>query len=628
MTTSACEIGRPRRRLTQHILAAAGLIGALAAPATAQLPNARVVEWNCPVSGGEEVTTQPPDPFPGALVADGGFVWWVTRAAPQLFRLTPGSTIDADDATCNWWNLDELTVTTGGLRLRPFGSDMYIRTFNDLQRIRTTTNARTRWLDGLISFSDVTVHSNGSVTVYTTGAALLQAGTAVERTSDVVQRFVPSATQPCPADAPPGAVCSTAFRYEVGGGAGQQYLSGVDVHPTNPNVVYYSEPLSSNIGELRIAADGTAAVRRWNLIEAGLLQVLPEDVFEPRQLKVTSGGLVVGVTGSGHLFRLNPTTNEILVAPIPNVGLPASSPINNPFGVDGNGFVGFTTAGEVLGYNKVGMWFPDGIPAVVTPVPDEVFVEAVPVPGLTVTIPQFTATTPPVVKLAPALETETAGGTVWEALIDQGLPQDTTACTGDTTDPDTGLSSDPCSPSLNPLGIADDPGGNVGDYFAAIGLSINRIAHVSIPVQTAGTVSGGGFIETTETTTDPLTNTTTTTTTSKGTFGLVAMRKHDGDPVKGHVTFIDHLDNDKVISVELTGLAVDGNKAQITGFCKQEISNCLQFAVDVTDNGQPRSTIRDTFEIARDAILGVSSGVDGGPLVGGNLKVRATSSGN
>jgi hypothetical protein len=322
------------------------------------------------------------------------------------------------------------------------------------------------------------------------------------------------------------------------------------------------------------------------------------------------------VTGSGHLFQLNPTTDEILIAPIPNLGLPVSSPINNPFGVDANGFVGFTTAGGVPGYNKVGTWFPDGIPVIVPAVRGTVFVEFVAVPVATGPTPQFTATTPPVVKLAAATETETPAGPIWEVLVDTGMPQDGTDCA---------QPGDPCSPSTQPLGIADDPRGGTGDYFAAIGDTINRVAHVSIPVQTAGAVTGGGWIEATSTTTNTLTGATTTTTTSKGTFGLVAMRKTSTDPVKGHVTFIDHLDNDKVISVELTDLLIAGNKATIGGFCKQEVSDCVRFEVDVTDNGEPRSTIRDTFEIVRDELLGLTGGdADGGPLKGGNLKVHQT----
>ena len=75
-----------------------------------------------------------------------------------------------------------------------------------------------------------------------------------------------------------------------------------------------------------------------------------------------------------------------------------------------------------------------------------------------------------------------------------------------------------------------------------------------------------------------------------------------------------------MISIELTDLTFVDNKAGIGGVCKTG-SNCAIFRVDATDNGQPSSTVKDTFEIVKDPILGMGVG-NGGPLSGGNLKVQ------
>jgi hypothetical protein len=603
----------------------AGLVAVAAAVAAATVnvaqaqevvPNgsARIVEWNCPFTG-QEV---PPDPFPGALMADGSKVWYVTRAVPRLVRVTPGTPFETGLATCNWWHLEELTITTAGLRLRPANTLAYIREPEALHRVNTVTNAHTRWDDQLLSFSDVAIGTSGSTTyVYTTGNAALQVPDP-SLPNDVVQRFNPATSQ--------------ATRWQVGGGAGSNpiaFLSGIDVHPNNANLVYYSEPDSNMIGELNTS---TNVVRRWNLALA-VASVDPDVVFLPRQLDVAMGGMVWVVTGSGHLVRLNPTTNQVLVAAIPSGGLPTpGNPMNNPFGIDAEGVVGFTTAGETMGFNKVGMFFPDGSTFTIPPTTSTAVRETVPVPSITQPAPQFTARMPPVVKTALATETETLSGTFFEALIDTGTPADPSICgTPEDPDPtDAFVPEDPCTLSTQPIGVDDDPTRPAGAYYAAIGASMNRIAHVTLPVDAAGMVSGGGWIETTTTTTtvNPLTGLTSATSTSdKGTFGLVAMRRRAGDPVRGHVTYQNHATGGKVISLELTDLEfIDGHKAIIRGLCKADTSDCVQFSADITDNGQPRSTMSDEFKIGRDPVgLGTTGGAgtvaEGGPLQGGNLKV-------
>src|SRR5688572_19840254 len=78
------------------------LIGLRTIPVHAQdlLPNdkARVIEWDCPLLG-DEVQPGAADPEPGALIAEGDFVWFATRANPRLVRFTPGNPLDTAPGT-------------------------------------------------------------------------------------------------------------------------------------------------------------------------------------------------------------------------------------------------------------------------------------------------------------------------------------------------------------------------------------------------------------------------------------------------------------------------------------------------------------------------------------------------
>jgi hypothetical protein len=314
---------------------------------------------------------------------------------------------------------------------------------------------------------------------------------------------------------------------------------------------------------------------------------------------------------------LNPTTDEVLVAPIPTGPVPAASPLNNPLGIDAEGVVAFTTAGEIPGFNKVGMLFPDGEAVIVRPTtPEEVVFDQHTFVAAPRTILRFTGTAEPFAKNAPAQETDTTGGTFFEANIDLAIADDADACPEGTDLTDL---ANPCTPSTLPRGIDEDPNGRLGDYYAAIGGSVLRIARVSLPTPAGGAVSGGGWIEMTSET-PSLTGITKST--AKGTFGLTAMRKRPGEPVRGHVTYQNHSTGDKVISLELTDLNfVDGNRAVIGGACRPNGSQCVQFKVDVTDVGRSRSSNRDRFEIVRDPLLLGTGVAEGGPLEGGNLKV-------
>ena len=298
---------------------------------------ARVVEWDCPLIGTEAPPTPPVDPSPGGLVTDSnGLVWFATQLGQQrLVRFTPGAFNSQREtlvATCNWWNLWDAEAdgqtplpgetpisATGGLRIRPYSNQVFIRGTDELLRINTTTNQRTRWADELISNSDVAIYQNSSTHVYMTGSAALGDGINEEPTvpdpsnpfNDVLQRFTPGNNG-----------SATIRRWEIGGGAGVIFLSGVAVNPSYSNLVYFSEPLSNSIGELNT---NTNDVRRWNLglcDPFDLLNNPPTLVCQPRQLQVKNGKVWV-VTGSGHLVRIDPASNppKMLVAPIPSLGV-------------------------------------------------------------------------------------------------------------------------------------------------------------------------------------------------------------------------------------------------------------------------------------------------------------------
>src|SRR5919108_2412691 len=168
----------PRRTASLKLIAftslmsAAFALSAISAYAQEIRPS-RVVEWNCPLIG-DPAQPPPPDPGPGALVADDRFVWFVTRfAQPRLVRFQRGQRLSdgsETNGTCNWWDLELDSVQVGGLRLRPYGLQAFIRTFTNLQRIETDLNRRTSWTDGSESFSDVAVRKYDTKTyVYTTG---------------------------------------------------------------------------------------------------------------------------------------------------------------------------------------------------------------------------------------------------------------------------------------------------------------------------------------------------------------------------------------------------------------------------------------------------------------------------
>jgi hypothetical protein len=585
-TTSHTVDGSPAPSSRRPVKLSVGFVAAALAaialtPTSARAQFRQVVEFSCPLTSDQRVP--PADPFPGALVAEGNYVYYVTRSGElRLVRLTPGT------STCNWWDLDDLTVTTGGLRLKPWGSQTFIRGITDLQRINTMTNARTRWVDGLASISDVALRVvNGTNDVFTTGATTeacdpvgnpfgcLFTGT------NVVQRF----------SVANGSNTGTATRWVVGGGAGTVQYSGIDFNPCVPNVVYYSEPLTNNIGELNTT---TGIIRRWNLAALG--------VSEPRQLDVDSTGKVWVVTGSGHLVRLDP---ELTIDNVHVAILPASF-LSNARALDADSLVGYTAEDT----HKVGQFSPNLMNAdTVSPaVFPAVTPTSLPLSVTPVTVTQFVAAAVRVAKTAPALVTGdlNMNGTFTEVSLNTATVNDPMSCPG--ADPN--FPDNPCTfASTLPQGIANDPA-RAGAYYAAIGGSTLRVAHVTFTVNDfagGGVVTGSGKMALT----DPITGQPAGT----GYFTLWAYKNGQSQPAKGALNY--KAPDGKVDSLQITGLTLSGNTATITGLCKSG-SSCTTFQLKATDGGWQAS--QDILKITKNPILGV--GLEkGGNLGSGGIRM-------
>ena len=153
--------------------------------------------------------------------------------------------------------------------------------------------------------------------------------------------------------------------------------------------------------------------------------------------------------------------------------------------------------------------------------------------------------------------------------------------------------------------------GKAGSFYAAIGGSVLRIAHVAllgtIDFAGGGATSGSGKVALT----DPITGLPAGT----GSFSLWAYRTSQSQPAKGALNYT--APDGKVDSLQITGLTFNGNTATITGLCKSG-SNCTTFQLKVTDGGWQAS--QDIFKITRNPILGL--GLEkGGNLGNGGIKM-------
>ena len=444
-------------------------VGALLTPtsagaqATTTIITVPLIEFDLPSAG---------DIQPGAMVVDtqGGDrnrVWFVTRlgtaVAPQkVFRVDPAKSMMKGNAQWMSWELSATTGFTGGLRrIRPSNDRrfVFVRTAVNLQRIDTQacdnvaqTCQRTVWTDQLgENVSDVAIDDRNNV--FTTFATLANPSattiTAAEAAQSYVQRLTPG---PFPGNGVTQLQAVTVTRWQVGGGAGfcqsasagGPCLSGIAVHPSNRNLVYYSEPSGNNIGELNVA---TGNVRRWSLTAVG--------ATEPRQLQLTNGGSKVWVvTGSGDLVSLDPSNNKMTRHQLPGANL------EDPFGVaPDDDVVGYTGTGEAV----VGMVHPRGNPKTVPPVPDTVTPVTALVDIAGEPAPFDSGVTPPQRKLVDGMVTRKADGIFVEAII-----------------------STPPNDSDQPLGISPNKGKGQGTFFYAVGTNLsgaNRIGFARLRLQ-------------------------------------------------------------------------------------------------------------------------------------------------
>lgn len=315
-------------------------------------------EWDLPAA---TAGTSPGALFISDAIARGtGDVWYLTRGTPTtLVKFTPATPI----GTWRRWSLGALG-TSGGLKVTRSGV-AFLQLANEVQRIDTVSNTRTRWFGTSRGLSDLALDASGNI--YTTSP--------LARAVGYVQRLTPV-----------GASNAQLTRWFVGQGVGDVYLAGVAVHPSNGRV-YYSESSRDQIGELD---PRTNMVRKWPLVFVGAAL--------PGQISIDGTGDVWAVAGSGHLVRLRPSTNELTAFVIPT---PASSPV----GIAATARIGFTESATM----KIGALVPTtGLLVVVAPssglfVPEnfgEVLGESDHVPpasgtaGAVITITQATTTGP------------------------------------------------------------------------------------------------------------------------------------------------------------------------------------------------------------------------------------------
>jgi hypothetical protein len=449
------------------------------------IPKARIIEWDLPSAG---------DANPGAMVVDTqGYdkdrnrLWFITRTgdpAPRVYRMDFPKSLTSAWAHWTAWQLSELSIITGGAdhgRGRKVRSSkdrryVYVRSVFTVERIDTqncdagsNTCERVVWPDriddpGEFDTSDLTVDDWN--TVYWTHA--VNPGATDDQS--YVERMAPASSSSGPA---------TITRWAVGGGAGMcpsagelgsPCLSGIAVHPTNRNLVYYSEPWSNKIAELNVY---TNHVRRWDLA-----QLPPTEggtpVREPRQLHIDRWGKVWVVTGSGHLVSLDPCTNRLTRHQMPD------QDTSDPFGLGpDDDVVGYTVSAST--HNKVGVLFPKGTTISIVPEETDVLRSTYTVTPTVERAAVDSGSVPPVGKTVAVQLTKKTDGTFIEAQLN-------------TCPPDADQSTCVVNDSMQPLGITPVKAKSEGTFFYAVGQNAstsgdpnrpsaaNRVGFVRFPV--------------------------------------------------------------------------------------------------------------------------------------------------
>ena len=422
---------------------------------------AHIVEWDLPAQA---------DASPGAMVVDTqghdkNRLWFVTRlGVPRVFRLDPSKSLMKGNAQWKSWELSDLTFTTGGLRKIRASWDrrfVFVRGSSSIQRIDTqdcdaTTCARTEWQDqvGSLNVSDLSVDDQNHV--FTTGSTggdpfAIPPAPPTNPEDSYVQMFTPST----------GAIT----RWKVGGGAGFcgdvgstttsfPCISGIAVHPSNRNLLYFSEPVgqdgNGNISELNIS---TNSVRRWKVASVTSPDMTGGTVRQPRQLLVDKWGVVWVVTGSGHLVSLDPCRNQMRAHTIP------AAMLSDPFGLaPDDDVVGYTDAGN----NKIGMLFPKGPMTTVYPTTTIVPRNCTTQTGMSQRANFTAGSVSPTGKIVDATITTKTDGVFVEAQLNTGSDD-----------------------SMSPLGITANKGKGQGTFFFAVGFNpgaADRVGFVRMPM--------------------------------------------------------------------------------------------------------------------------------------------------
>lgn len=477
----AAEAGPAKRDVLLAALISAALVPGLAtaqiitptSTATSAAPQARLVEWDIPAVL---------DASPGAIVVDSrgdddNRLWFVTHigSPPRVFRFDPARSLMSGPARSTSWDLADDSLFTGGVRrLRPSRDRrfVFVRTLTSLQRIDTqrcsfgtpqTCGDRTEWNDQQPppnpsdnpTMSDVAVDDFNNV--FTTANLPLVTSTGVTIVG-YLQKVNGGAF-------PATGTSVNVTRWGVDGGAGfcrgnnginDPCISGVAVESTG-RLVYYSEGIGNNIGELNTA---TNRVRRWSLADLEVaLKLSPGTIKEPRQVSIDRSGKVWVVTGdgevgSGHLVSLIPSKNLMTAHQIPLVG-------NDPFGVaPDDDVVGYTGTGT----DKVGMLFPRARAVTITPSQQTITPVTVQVP-VTVARADITTDSPsPKRKIVNAMITrDAATGDVFVEAIISSNGNDSTL----------------------PLGITPNISKAEGTFFYAVGQNMtgtNRVGFARLPL--------------------------------------------------------------------------------------------------------------------------------------------------
>ena len=564
------------------------------APAVAQITpsNADFVEWdlpllegagNCPSSIG--AVTRPPTGDPVYYVTN-GICFSEShnnpgRLGPVIVRFVPGTPLATGLATWRAWNLGGPIDATGGLKVTRDERVAFVRTGREIIRVNMTTNVLTHWTDvdsgDPLAFSDLAM-------VERCGGYYIDVYSA---NNGVIQRLTVQN----------GSNTASVKRWNVSGGAGDQYLSGVAYFAGNGRI-YFSEGASNNIGELD---PNTNKVRRWSVSAAD-----PTMPTGPRQISIDTQGIVWVVTMSGHLVSLNPCTNDMSAYFIPgNGGILSPGAAANPFGIaTSGGVVGFTESDS----KKVGMLIPNKQTGTVTP------------SSMTVT-----PTTPPNIAGSPEVINRDYGDVMPDAKsgqVGQHTDIDPLGEFVEVTTPDTGNF---------PMGIFRDVERPVGNFwfvqlFSGEGDEPNnhRLSHVAFDMSeatSAGLVTGGGTLR----------NVVPLVVLDSGgddddwdsdqdggvysNFGFNVYRKTATAPVRGHLNYKNKNTGEHVKSVTVDTFSVSGNTATFSGTCTNNGMPCT-YQVTVQDNGNPGKG-KDTFQISG---FGVTP--NSGTLSGGNIKIH------